>query len=97
MWQVLGGSRFACVVRFDAQLYCWGSAFSMFSPGAVETSVPTTAVPNLPPIDWAYVGYGHLCTVSLAGDLYCWGGNEQGQLGNGTTNPRTTPVSIGRR
>jgi|GEM_PF-1501245 len=33
-------------------------------------------------------GYGHSCSVTSAGDLYCWGQNGTGELGQGNT---TTP------
>jgi alpha-tubulin suppressor-like RCC1 family protein len=29
-------------------------------------------------------GLSHVCGVALDRDTYCWGGNENGQLGNGT-------------
>ncbi len=34
------------------------------------------------------------CAVTAAGDLLCWGDNEVGQLGNGTTTPSTSPVKV---
>jgi len=33
----------------------------------------------------------------VAGDVYCWGDNANGQVGDGTTDQRDTPVSIGLR
>lgn len=36
------------------------------------------------------------CTVAITknGDLYCWGSNESGKVGNGSTENQTTPVKI---
>ena len=38
---------------------------------------------------------GDLCAVSLAADTYCWGGNSEGTVGDGTTTYRRHPVVIG--
>ena len=34
------------------------------------------------------------CGVATAGEAYCWGDNEYGQLGDGTTTDRNTPVLV---
>lgn len=37
---------------------------------------------------------GHACAVSADGRLRCWGANNQGQLGDGTTTPHPTPIDV---
>ncbi len=40
-------------------------------------------------------GYdGHSIALKSDGTLYAWGGNSDGQLGDGTTTNRTTPVQV---
>ncbi len=40
------------------------------------------------------LGYGHSAVIAEDGSLYMWGGNEFGQLGNGTEQYSSTPIKI---
>jgi alpha-tubulin suppressor-like RCC1 family protein len=39
-------------------------------------------------------GLGHTCSIGLGGRLTCWGANDQGQLGDGTTTRQAAPVAV---
>jgi alpha-tubulin suppressor-like RCC1 family protein len=63
-------------------------------PAAARTS---TSTPNLrivrKVVDIAS-GEGHSCAVISDGQVWCWGKNEYGQLGDGTTKDREEPVQV---
>ena len=39
-------------------------------------------------------GGGHTCGITFGGKAYCWGNNIFGQLGDGTSANRSTPVAV---
>ena len=61
----------------------------------VPFNVGSTALATTPPqINEVSVGEGHSCAVTSDNTLSCWGWNEDGQVGNGTTIDRVSPQGI---
>ncbi len=58
--------------------------------GAVTVTIQTGTVV------WAQVSSGesHTCGITTAGKAYCWGAGDRGQLGDGFTEARLTPVPV---
>ena len=40
-------------------------------------------------------GNAHTCGVVSAGHAHCWGGNDRGQIGDGSGTDRVSPVAVG--
>lgn len=65
--------------------------------GDTEDRLSATAVvPGMSPGTWSMVdsGYNSSCGMDLTNALYCWGSNESGELGDGTTADSTEPVAV---
>jgi alpha-tubulin suppressor-like RCC1 family protein len=94
--QVSAGTNVTCAVKNDGALYCWGSnIYGRLGLGQGETQheLPqlVTALPNVARVA---VGEAHVCALTKAGALYCWGSNNVGQLGDGTKLQRNLPVLV---
>lgn len=95
---IANGYGFSVAVAKDGSLLAWRAPVaSTNSSGPLEslyTSAPVT-VGSGP--GWLSVGAGEYHALALRSDgaLWAWGGNDRGQLGDGTTIGRTTPVRIG--
>ena len=55
----------------------------------------TEPIPPVVPVPFTALTAGemHTCGLTSAGAAYCWGSNFSGQLGNGATYMRLTPVA----
>ena len=71
----------------------WGSGAAPPSPEPTRRALPTTD-PTLMDVRAAEMGFYHACAVLGSGRAQCWGRNEQGELGDGTTTDRAAPVDV---
>lgn len=81
----------------DGTVWAWGdSALGAMGDGTLTVHPTPTQVPGLFGVD--SVWSGPLSQMSYAirndGTVRGWGDNRQGQLGDGTTTVRTTPIAI---
>lgn len=58
----------------------------------VGLGVPAAAAP--PVIVQVAAGDAHTCALDDGGQVWCWGDNQYGQLGDGSQTDRLTPVAV---
>ena len=74
----------------------WGVGNNSYLPLTVSEGTYTTHVRvNLPEAPAVIApGFGHVLALTENGEVYAWGRNSQGQVGDGTTKKRMTPVKL---
>ncbi|NBT26149.1 MAG: RCC1 repeat-containing protein [Actinobacteria bacterium] len=102
------GGDHACGLNTTGVAYCWGrndkgqlgdgttinrSTPTTVNISAVPVVVPTPSVEKAAFSSLAAGGY-HTCGLTSAGAAYCWGANSSGELGDGTTTNRASPVAV---
>lgn len=94
--QISAGSTHTCAVTDTGELYCWGNnRYGQVGDGTNENRLSPTQVPNLAEaITTVMAGGSHTCALSATGNLFCWGSNHSGQLGDGTTISHTVPIQV---
>ena len=98
---ISAGDLHTCAVLSDGTVACWGNNgngqvgngaiySSLLSPVAVTSGALTGKT-----VIKISAGDYHTCALLSDGTAACWGWNDSGQLGNGTTtNAQLTPVAV---
>jgi alpha-tubulin suppressor-like RCC1 family protein len=98
----VGGSSHACALLTDRTVMCWG--FNPFGELGYATTIPASesdytcagepaTVPDLTGVRALAPAVQHNCALNDHG-VWCWGWNQMGQLGDGTTTSRYQPKQI---
>ncbi|MFO0610282.1 MAG: hypothetical protein U0324_44390 [Polyangiales bacterium] len=97
-----------CVLATDGSVRCWGNNPYGEAGGGTEaqaTPVPITGITDAVDLQQGSggnfatgAGTSWRCVLRRAGTVSCWGsysqGNQSGQLGDGTTTQRATPLDV---
>lgn len=92
----LGGGS-SCALRSRGHVSCWGDG----SQGRLGIGEPVasivklaTELPGLARVKALSSDSSHVCAVLADGGLVCWGQNVWGELGDRTTQSRSTPTPV---
>lgn len=97
---VVAGSDASCAITAEGSAYCWGrNDWGNLGIGTTSTYPDPGAV--IPTAVHGGIAFRQLaasqlvtCGVAVDGAAYCWGANNQGQLGTGDTVSQTVPAPV---
>lgn len=94
------GAETACGLRGTGNAWCWGfNTYGQLGDGSTTNSSVPVQVSGAY-TDWAAIDTNpgslnyNTCGLRNNGSFYCWGGNNAGQVGDGTTTQRTIPTQV---
>lgn len=90
-------STLNCALDRKGYPYCWGNGAYGVTGNPTATSTYKTNIPNNISMSESFVSlvatsdseYPSVCGLTPGGNIYCWGSNFLGQLGNGTVSDRS--------
>jgi len=95
--QVFAGKRFACALDSSGGVKCWGdNYFGQVGYGyySWEQNLPAGVLGLPEGVVQIAGGLEHACALTIGGGVKCWGRNHMGQLGDGSTASKYSPVGV---
>lgn len=92
---ISAGGNHTCALTQSGDVYCWGSnSHGQLGDRSNESTGSPTPLPVTDITDATAISAGdsHTCALREDGSVRCWGNNEDGQLGDGTTDRYSSPV-----
>ncbi len=101
---ITAGVAFTCALANDRtgsktqRVWCWGANGSgQLGNGSTAASAVPVKAPlgeDAAPASSVSAGGSHACAIAEDSTVWCWGANDHGQLGNGSTTASSTSVQV---
>ena len=99
--QISVGGSHTCALTSSGQVRCWGEGeYGRLGNGdADDKNYPVTVLAEngaspLKNIVRIRSGFEHTCALTSSGEVFCWGLNANGRLGNGDNQDKYRPVKV---
>lgn len=92
--QVSIGGQHSCARTADGAVHCWGLPWSVPFDNHDPALDRPAPVPGLAGVVQIAAGAYHTCALLRDGGVHCWGRNDNGELGDGTTEDRLAPARV---
>lgn len=92
--EITAGGQHACAIG-SGKIKCWGSGSGgqLGTGGSGTEKNPVDVMGLTTTVAHAAAGGSHTCVIDSSGQVICWGKNDRGQLGIGTTVSTDLPGS----
>jgi alpha-tubulin suppressor-like RCC1 family protein len=93
--QLVAGAANACALLNDGTVRCWGAGSQSVLGNNSTANAPSPVAVSMAGLSFTELvaGSSHFCGLATTGGVYCWGYNNLGQLGDGTTTNRFVPTA----
>lgn len=90
------GGEHVCILTTGGGVKCWGyNGYGQLGDGTTtDEKMPVDVVGLGSGVTAIAAGAEHTCAMMSSGAVKCWGRNEYGEVGDGTTTNRLTPTDV---